>query len=164
MAAAQFSVKGTDVLQVEAVRHAVGAMETSTPAAGAMQLRVDWKKAQSTRAALTLRSHRITGHELPRRRGANIAEELDESRVLVLGVDAEGHIQHWQTMPNPRLVRAEFPGPGGPIEGRVIERDAELLIDLPNDPRITEVRIYQPKGDELTLLGNIPIPKPKKAP
>ena len=162
LALAEFSVNGAAKLRVADVREAVQAMPAGSEVAGARQLRIAFpgkSAANKSSATLTLRSHRFTDHELAHRRGASLADELDGGRVLILGVDAAGHIRYWQTQPDPRVIRGEFTGPSGLIEGRAVENPhAEMLLDLPNDPRITVVRIYEQKSDELSLLGAIALP------
>jgi len=109
---------------------------------------------------MRLRAQRSLPGAVPQQR----ALEMADDRLLVLAVDAAGQIRFWSVIANPRLIRAEFPDASGRLSGRVIERpDAELLVDLPADPAIREVRIYTPQADRnLRLAGTVAVPRERR--
>ena len=109
---------------------------------------------------MVLRAHLQAADPVPQQR----ALELADDRLLVLAVDSAGRIRFWSVMANPRIIRAEFPDASGRLSGRVIEQpDAELLVDVPADPAIQEVRVYVPQRREssweLNLAGSVALPK-----
>ena len=61
---------------------------------------------------------------------------------------------------DPRLLRAEAPGPDGELTGQVIYREsAEFVVQYPDDEAIAEVRLYHPDWDgqkfSLELVGAV---------
>jgi hypothetical protein len=61
------------------------------------------------------------------------------------------------------MIRAEFPDASGRLSGKVIERpDAELLVDIPADPAIREVRIYTPQAGNSRLAGTVAMPRERR--
>ncbi len=155
--AAGFTVKGKTTLHAADVHVAIRAMEVRPAAAGGHQLRVAWKTARGrTTPAMTLLSHRYTQDEVPQQR----ALEMAPDRLLVLGVDSAGAIKFWSVVADPRVLRAEFPGPGGQLSGRTLARpNAELLLDVPDNSEIREVRVYHPVADDLRLEGTLSLPR-----
>jgi hypothetical protein len=151
LAAAPYTVKGKTVLRLDEVREA--SRQVAPAAAGARSLRITWRARRTP--ALRLLTQRTSGGRVPQQRVLEMADD----RLLVLGVDAAGEIRFWSVIPNPRLIRAEFPDASGRLSGRVIERDAELLVDLPSDPAIREVRIFLPEGPNLRLAGTVAVPR-----
>jgi hypothetical protein len=89
--------------------------------------------------------------------------EYTEAQWLLSAVDKDGTEGYWLLIPDPRLVRAEFPPPGethGELSGEIlIMDDVDFLASLPQDDRLVELRILQPHwtGQEwgLTELGRI---------
>ena len=84
--------------------------------------------------------------------------ELSPDRLLIAGTDASGAILAWSLTTDPRVVRAEVPGPDGRLTGRVVYRgSADLLALLPDSSSIVQGAVYQPSwnGSEwsLTLVG-----------
>lgn len=84
--------------------------------------------------------------------------ELSADRLLIAGTDASGAIVAWSLTMDPRVVRAEVPGPDGRLTGRVVYRgSADLLALLPDSSSIVQGAVYQPSwnGSEwsLTLAG-----------
>ncbi len=72
--------------------------------------------------------------------------ELSTYQVLVLAVDAQKGLKGWSLIPDPRVLRAELPGPGGELRGQITyQSNAEFVVSLPDDPSITELRFYQPR-------------------
>ena len=156
LAAGPYTVKGKTVLRLTDVQQAVRQL---APARGdARNLRITWRATRAT-PAMRLRAHRQTPGPVPQQR----ALELADDRLLVLAVDAAGQIRFWSVIANPRLIRAEFPDASGRLSGRVIERaDAELLVDIPADPAIREVRVYTPQAEDLRLSGTVAVPRERR--
>ncbi len=93
---------------------------------------------------------------LPRQRDP----QLSEDQWLIRGVDREGRTSAEVLIPDPRLLRAEFPTESGELQGEELyHASADFLVPLPLDPVMTELHIYQPRwtGDyfQLDLLGTV---------
>jgi len=66
----------------------------------------------------------------------------DELVVVVL--DAAGRETSWQKVRDPRLVRAEFPGPNGELQGRLLHRPvAELIVTVPDLATAAALQLYE---------------------
>jgi hypothetical protein len=96
----------------------------------------------------------ITGRP-PRQR----EPELNHDRMVIVARDAAGKILHWQVVADPRIVRAEAPGPGGELRGRIFYRErADFLFTLPDEPGIARIDFYQPRWTgaafDLDLIGS----------
>ncbi len=96
---------------------------------------------------------------LPRQRNP----ELSSDQIVVVAVGSQGQTIDAQTIPDPRILRAEAPGPTGELSGEVLHHaKTELLIAIPDDPRIVELRLYQPRwtGTVFVLdpLGAVRLP------
>jgi len=93
---------------------------------------------------------------LPKQRSA----ELSPEQVVVVALDAEGHLRWCGLVADPRLLRAEAPGPDGELTGQVVYREsAEFVVQYPDDELVTEVRLYHPEWDgrqfSLELVGAV---------
>lgn len=104
----------------------------------------------------TLLERRRVPGSLPRQRNP----ELSSEQIVVVAVDAQGLEIDRQLIPDPRVLRGEGPGPSGELSGVVLHHaKTELLITLPDDPAITELRLYHPRWTGtafvLDLLGII---------
>ena len=93
---------------------------------------------------------------LPRRRGLNLAPD----RILIVVVDSQSRLRSWSVIPDPRLIRAESPGPDGALKGTVVLRERpQFFINVPDDPSIRELRIYEPHWNgqafNLVLIGDV---------
>jgi hypothetical protein len=107
------------------------------------------------RVALLSASARREG-ALPKQRSA----ELSPTQVVVVALDAEGRMRWCGLVTDPRLLRAEVPGPDGELSGQVIYREsAEFVVQYPDDEAVTEVRLYHPDWDgqkfSLELVGAV---------
>ena len=88
--------------------------------------------------------------------------QLSPERLIVVAVDASGREVAWQQLQDPRIVRAETPGPTLELSGQILYRPVtELLITIPDALGSVAVRIYQvrPNGADWLLesLGEIAI-------
>ncbi|HEX8189550.1 MAG TPA: hypothetical protein VF586_14435 [Pyrinomonadaceae bacterium] len=150
----------------------VGAAAANTPAASARahrELKVSWEADKSAlpkpaaaqnknapgRVALLGASARREG-ALPRQRSA----ELSPTQVVVVALDAEGRMRWCGLVADPRLLRAEVPGPDGELSGQVLYREsAEFVVHYPDDEAVAEVRLYHPEWDgekfSLELVGAV---------
>lgn len=93
---------------------------------------------------------------LPKQRSA----ELSSTHVVVVALDAEGRMRWCGLVADPRLLRAEAPGPDGELTGRVIYREsAEFVVSYPDDDAVVELRLYHPEWDgqdfSLELVGAV---------
>ena len=111
----------------------------------------------STRFTL-LDRHQVSG-SLPRQRSA----ELSSEKIVVVAVDGQGSERYRRIIPDPRILRVEHPGPAHEMRGRALHRArTELRITLPDDPAISEIRLYHPHwtGTAFILewLGAVQLP------
>lgn len=93
---------------------------------------------------------------LPKQRSA----ELSPTQVVVVALDAGGRARWCGVVADPRLLRAEAPGPDGELSGQVIYKDAaEFVVAYPDDEAIREIRLYHPDWDgqnfSLALVGAV---------
>jgi len=103
-------------------------------------------------------SRRAAG-PVPRQR----SPELTVEHLLVVSYDGDGQQRDWALIPDPRVLRAEAPGPTGELTGQVLHYSRpEFVVTLPDDPETTELRIYLAarKGEcfTLELLGAVTLP------
>src|SRR6476660_2704830 len=90
----------------------------------------------------TVLERRTGSGNLPRQRNP----ELSVDQILVIARDADGQLLDWQLVPDSRILRSEQPGPNGELSGQTVYRDSsELLITLPDDPKIKRIEFYQPR-------------------
>ena len=111
-------------------------------------------------AVMLLGRQRVPG-PVPRQRDRD--RELAPDRVVVVAEDGQGQIRDWQVVADPRILRAEGPGPSGELTGQVVVvPDGELMLTIPDDPAITLLRLYRARwtGTDfvLDLLGSVPLP------
>ena len=101
---------------------------------------------------------RISG-SAPRQR----SPELSSNQLLIVITDGNGEQRAWTLIPDPRIIRAESPGPTGELSGHIIYRSkADFFVTLPESLPSAGLKIYQPRwtGMEfsLNLLGTISLP------
>jgi hypothetical protein len=88
--------------------------------------------------------------------------DLHPDHWLYVAIDRQATLLSWGTVPDPRVLRAEEPGPDGVLTGRrVVRTEADVLLSVPDDPAVIAVRIFQPerRGDSFVLvpLGEVPL-------
>jgi hypothetical protein len=93
---------------------------------------------------------------MPRQR----AMELSANQLLIIAVDRLGRDRQRMLLPDPRILRAEWPDSTGELQGVVLHRaNAEFFVPVPDDPAITELRVYHPRWTghafDLDLLGTV---------
>jgi hypothetical protein len=118
-------------------------------------------ETQQPSNVFTLLERQPLAGSLPRQRNP----QLSPDHIVIIAVNAHGQETYRYTIPDPRIVRGEFTGPTGELRGEVLHRaSTELRILLPDDPTITEVRLYLPRwtGTEFILdpLGVVALPEP----
>ena len=116
----------------------------------AQELRIHWvatdpaSAANTSRAASGERFDILASQgdqKLPRQRSAELSSDL----LLVVSLDSENRLIDWILIPDPRLIRAEFPNAAGELRGQVLQRpEVEFLVLVPDHPSIAEVRFYHP--------------------
>jgi hypothetical protein len=89
--------------------------------------------------------------------------ELSPDQILVVFMDDKGEQEDWALIQDPRILRAETPGPNGELRGNTIYRsNAEFLVPFSRSLRAASLKFYQPRwtGKEfsLDLLGALAIP------
>jgi len=71
--------------------------------------------------------------------------EVSPNHLVVVVEDAGGRELDWRLVPNPRLIRAEVPGPDGQLTGRTLEQNStEFLVAIPDVSGADRLRIYRP--------------------
>jgi hypothetical protein len=117
---------------------------------GTRELRIQWTTAQppppgvqatSPLNTFTVLQQTRTTAGLRRER----QPEVSANHLVVVVQDAAGRELDWRLVLNPRLVRAEVPGPDGQLTGRVIEQSStELLVAIPDITGADRLQIYRP--------------------
>lgn len=133
---------------------------------GTRELRVIWTASSpasanaSSMAAGTFKvsSQRVYAEPAQRQRTLEIAP----GRVLIAAIDRANQLKSWIVMLDPRILRSEGPGPDGTLTGREVMLDGvEFLIAVPDDPEITELRLFEPRLDRqqytLVAVGSIAV-------
>jgi hypothetical protein len=97
---------------------------------------------------------------LPRER----RPELSTDQLVIVVLSADGTALDWRLVRNPRIVRAESPGPDGVLSGSTIQlSSAELLVTVADVPGARTLRVYQPRwtGTEFMLdaAGELELPQ-----
>jgi hypothetical protein len=80
--------------------------------------------------------------------------ELSSDQILVVAMDEQGAQSGWTLIPDPRIIRAESPGPDGELSGQVLYlSSAEFLVSVPGGSAAA-LRFYQPfwTGKEFSLI------------
>lgn len=112
----------------------------------------------STREKYSLVESRLTRGPMPRQR----MPELSSDQILVVATDEQGEQSGWTLIPDPRIIRAESPGPDGELSGQVLHlSSAEFLVPVPA-VSAAALRFYQPFWTgtrfSLILLGALALP------
>jgi hypothetical protein len=116
---------------------------------GTRELRIQWTTAPPQAGspsappanAFTLLDQRRLDGELRRER----KPEISPNHLVVVVLDATARELDWRLVANPRVLRAEGPGPGGQLTGRVLEQgSAELLLTIPDVSGADRIQIYRP--------------------
>jgi hypothetical protein len=107
----------------------------------------------------TLVGHRRVAGLIQRERNP----QLSSDQIVVVAVDRQGRDIDWQLVPDPRVLRAELPDITGELRGQVFHHvKTELLVSLPDNPAIVQIRLYHPRwtGNTfvLELLGTVSLP------
>ncbi len=79
---------------------------------------------------------------------------LAGDRLVAVARDSRGRQIGWLTIPDPRIVRAEFPGPDGILRGETLYRaEAVFLLALPADAEVRSIELLEPdpRGPDLAL-------------
>ena len=145
------------------------AANASAPSRSHRELRISWEADKASlpkpaaaqyvnapgRVALSQAAVRREG-ALPKQRSA----ELSPTQVVVVALDAEGRMLWCGLVNDPRLLRAELPGPDGELRGQVsYGESAEFFVAYPDDESISEIRLYHPDWDgqkfSLGLVGAV---------
>jgi hypothetical protein len=88
------------------------------------------------------------------------AIELSADQLLIIAVHRLGRDRQRILLPDPRLLRAEWPDPTGELQGVVLYRaNAEFFVPVPDDLAITELHVYHPRWTgnafDLDLVGTV---------
>jgi hypothetical protein len=86
---------------------------------------------------------------LPRQRNP----QLSADQLVVVAVNGAGETINTQLIPDPRILRAEKIGPTGEMSSQVLHRaDVEFLVTIPDDPALSELRLYKPRWTGTTFV------------
>jgi hypothetical protein len=102
--------------------------------------------------AFKVSSQRVYAEPVRRQRTLEIAP----GRVLIAAIDRANQLKSWMVILDPRIIRSEGPGPDGTLTGQELKLDdVEFLLPLPDDPEITELRLFEPRldGQQYTLVS-----------
>ncbi|HTG91947.1 MAG TPA: hypothetical protein VL866_05135 [Pyrinomonadaceae bacterium] len=116
------------------------------------------EQRQSTEAIAVVRSSQVRRGSLPKHRSLELASD----QLLLLTVGEGDRLRWWSTIPDPRILRAERPGPDGTLTGEVIFRPSlSFTVNIPDDEDAVELRLYHPRwsGQEFVpvLISTISI-------
>jgi hypothetical protein len=101
---------------------------------------------------LTLLERRSVSGHVPRQR----YPQLSSNHIVVLARDANGQIADLQIMQDPRILRAELPGPTGELTGQVLHHaQMELLIVLNDAQKPRVIELYHPRWTGLDYVLEI---------
>jgi hypothetical protein len=80
---------------------------------------------------------------------------------VIVSADAGGRETSWQRIQDPRIVRAELPGPTGELSGEVLYRPEVELVAMVPDAATTDLHVYEAywNGEQFVLrrLGVIAV-------
>jgi hypothetical protein len=87
--------------------------------------------------------------------GRQRAPELSEDQLVVVAVDDAGNEIYRQIIIDPRLVRGELTESGELGDRTEFYLDeVQFAVTLPDDPRITELRLFKPEWNGAEFLLN----------
>ena len=90
---------------------------------------------------LTVTQIKLKAEPVARQRAPRISSE----KIMIFTLDPHGVLLQWLLIPDPRILRAEIPDAQGRLSGQVLQhQNPEFLVQLPYDPRTTELRFYHP--------------------
>lgn len=154
---------GVDVPAIEArgaqppQKHRELKIRLSDPTKPLNELRPALSKQEQTPSAAIVEDKKQSG-ALPRQRSL----ELSPTQIFIAGVDATNKLRWWSIVPDPRVVRSETPSPTGELRSEdYYVSNVTLVVALPDDPEIANLRFYQPVWNgtdyELKPLTNVPM-------
>jgi hypothetical protein len=116
------------------------------------------EQQQSAQARGVVRTSQVRRGSLPKHRSVELASD----QLLILTVGEGNRLRWWSTVPDPRILRAERPGPDGTLTGEVIfQKSIEFTVSIPDDNGAVELRFYHPRwtGQEFVplLITTIPL-------
>jgi hypothetical protein len=88
--------------------------------------------------------------------------ELSTTQIFIAMLDGSSRLVWFDQLPDPRVVRAEFPDERGMLQGETIYRmSANMLVTVPADRGVRSLRFYHPAWNgetfELSLMGTLDI-------
>jgi len=79
--------------------------------------------------------------------------QLSPDQIVVVAVGASGEELGWQLVKDPRIVRAESPGPDGVLTGQTLYQPlTEFTVIVPNDVAASMLSIYKPRWNGTAFL------------
>ena len=119
---------------------------------------VSAEQQQPAASIVQVKSSEVKRGSLPKHRSF----ELATNQLVLLTVDEGSRLRWWSIMPDPRILRAERPGPNGTLTGEVLfQSKVDFAVNVPNDSTAVELRLYHPQWTgqefELVLISKIPL-------
>lgn len=116
------------------------------------------EQRQSAEAKAVVLASQVRRGSLPKHRSFELATD----QLLMLTVGEGALLKWWSTISDPRILRAERPGPDGTLTGEVIfQKSIEFTVNIPDDNGAVELRFYHPRwtGQEFVpvLITTIPL-------
>jgi hypothetical protein len=107
---------------------------------------------------LSLLERRAVTGQVPRQRDP----QLSPYHLVVLTRDTDNQLGNLQVIQDPRLLRAELPGPTGELTGQTLRHaQTELLVVFNDHPKLKLIELWQPRWTEagyiLELIGTAPL-------
>jgi hypothetical protein len=116
------------------------------------------EQQQSVATTAQVLTSQVKQGSLPKHRSFELATD----QLLLVTVDEKSRLRWWSTLPDPRVLRAERPGPNGTLTGEVIfQSSLNFSLNIPDDDAAVELRLYHPQwnGQEfnLVLISKLPL-------
>jgi hypothetical protein len=117
------------------------------------------EQQQSAASTVQIKYSEVKRGSLPKHRSFELASD----QLLLLTVDERSGLRWWSTIPDPRILRSEGPGPNGSMTGEVFfQSNVDVTVNIPNDSAAVELRLYHPHWTgqefELVLISKVPLP------
>jgi hypothetical protein len=111
---------------------------------------------QQSADTFALQNSRQISGQAPRQR----MPELSTDQILIVAIDGSGEQSDWALIPDPRILRAELPGPSGELSGQTLYRtETDFLVTIPRGLLAAKLNFYHPNwtGREfsLELIGSL---------
>jgi hypothetical protein len=142
------------LLEPAGIRVGVAARLPERAAAGSEEVQVRWSEGVSAdglrqpSTKLTMLARTRSSSPVPSMRSL----DLHPDQWLCVAVDRQGNLLSWTLIHDPRILRAEEPGPDGVLSGqRLVRSEADFLVSIASDAAAGAIRIFQPRAENGTF-------------